>query len=99
MKTIVYLCRNKKEMEIPLYQKHIIEAIRAGCKIWMDDFGKTTYHIKIGKSIKKICEPTIETLIYRGLLKREGKNLVLTEYGTNGILTYPGKEFKTTYSI
>lgn len=46
--------------------------------MWADSFGKTTYHIRVGKSVKTINSPTIATLIYRGLITEE---LELTEMG------------------
>lgn len=86
-------------MELPLYQKHLIEAIRSGCKIWMDDLGNVTYHIRLKKVIKNVTPQTIETLKYRGLIKESSNTLILTEYGMNGLLTCSGADKKTLYSI
>lgn len=86
-------------MELPLYQKHLIEALRLGCKLWVDDLGKRTHHIKINNTIKNITQPTIDALKYRGLLTETGNTLVLTEYGMNGLLTCSGEDKKTLYSI
>lgn len=86
-------------MELPLYQKHLIEAIRKGRNIWIDDYGKKTYHIRIRKAVLKIDEPTIATLKYLGLILEEGKTVVLTDKGINNLLTHKGVEKKTLYKI
>lgn len=86
-------------MELPLYQKHLIEAMRLGHNVWMDSFNKITYHIKIKKSIKEINEPTIATLLWRGLIKMSGNSIVLTDLGINVTLTSIGGDKKTLYSI
>jgi hypothetical protein len=70
-------------MELPIYQHNIIQAMRLGSKIWMDDFEKKTYHININNSTKQINEPTISTLIWRGLIRFDGQNLILTTLGQN----------------
>lgn len=86
-------------MELPLYQKHLIEAMRSGCKIWKDVFGRTTYHIKIGRSIKNITEPTILALISHGLLTENDNYVVLSDNGINCKLQSNSKERKTLYKI
>lgn len=64
---------------LPGYQKKIVEAIRNGSYIWMDNYGKKTYHIKLNKATHTIPEPHIATLIFRGFLDQE--TLVLTDFG------------------
>ena len=86
-------------MELPLYQKHLIEAMRLGNKVWMDNFNKITYHIKIKDSIKLINEPTIATLLWRGLIKMNGNSIVLTDLGCEISLVSNNNNKKTRYSI
>jgi hypothetical protein len=85
-------------MELPLYQKHLIDAMRVGSDMWLDDFGKATYHIKIKRSIKQIDEPTISSLVWRGLIRMDGSHYVLTDLGTNVVITSPDSTRKTLYS-
>jgi hypothetical protein len=86
-------------MELPLYQKHLIDAMRLGNKVWMDNFNKITYHIKIKDSIKLINEPTIATLLWRGLIKMNGNSIVLTDLGCEISLVSNNNNKKTRYSI
>jgi hypothetical protein len=86
-------------MELPLYQKHLIEAMRLDNKVWMDNFNKITYHIKIKDSIKLINEPTIATLLWRGLIKMNGNSIVLTDLGCEISLVSNNNNKKTRYSI
>lgn len=86
-------------MDLPLYQKHLIEAMRSGCKLWMDDLGNVTYHIKIRNAVKNVTSPTIEALKWRGLIKENGNDVILTDLGKNGELVTNGKEIKTLYKI
>jgi hypothetical protein len=86
-------------MDLPLYQKHLIEAMRAGYKLWIDDLGKTTHHIKLKKAVKNVTASTIHSLIWRGLLTESGCDLVLTELGLTGVLHSPGEHKKTLYSV
>lgn len=86
-------------MELPLYQMHLIDAMRLGCKIWMDDLGKTTYHIKIKNSVKEISEQTIATLVWRGLIKMSGGEYILTDLGMNSKIFSSDKDKKTLYSV
>jgi hypothetical protein len=46
--------------------------------MWADSFGKTTYHMRVKKSVKTIDRFTIATLIYRGLITDK---LELTDKG------------------
>lgn len=86
-------------MELPLYQKHLIEAMRLGHKVWMDNFNKITYHIKIKDRIKLINEPTIATLLWRGLIKMNCNSIVLTDLGNKVNLVSIDNNKKTIYSI
>jgi hypothetical protein len=86
-------------MDLPLYQKHLIEAMRAGCNLWMDDLGKTSYHIRLKKAVKNVTTPTIHSLIWHGLLIESGCHLVLTELGLTGELHSSGENKRTLYSI
>ena len=65
-------------MELPQYQRQLIESMRNGCAMWSDSFGKTTYHMRVKKSVKTIDRFTITTLLYRGLIN---EGLELTEKG------------------
>lgn len=65
-------------MELPLHQSNIIQAMQSGCKLWSDNFGKTTYHIRMKRAVKTINQQTISALIYRGLIT---DGLELTEMG------------------
>lgn len=71
------------KMELSLYQKQLIDTMRLGRKLWMDDLGKTTYHIKMKKSVKSITEQTISSLIWHGLIKMNGSEFILTDLGMN----------------
>lgn len=86
-------------MELPLYQKHLIDALRFGSKMWMDDFGKTTYHVKINNSTKEVTEQTITSLVWRGLIKMSGNEYILTDLGMNANIFSPDDTKKTLYSI
>lgn len=86
-------------MELPLYQKHLIEAMRLGNNVFMDNFEKLTYHIRINESFKEITQHTISTLQWRGLVKLSGNSIVLTELGLTAELTSPNDENKTLYSV
>lgn len=86
-------------MELPLYQKHLIEAMRLGNNVFMDNFEKLTYHIRINESFKEITQHTISTLQWRGLVKLSGNSIVLTELGLTAELTSPNEENKTLYSV
>ena len=87
------------KMELPLYQMHLINAMRFGCKVWMDDLGKITYHIKIKNSVKDITEQTITTLVWRGLIKMSGGEYILTELGMNVKIFSSDDDKKTLYSV
>ena len=65
-------------MQLPQYQRQLIESMRNGCAMWADSFGKTTYHMRVKKSVKTIDRFTIATLIYRGLITDK---LELTDKG------------------
>jgi hypothetical protein len=86
-------------MELPLYQKHLIDALRFGSKMWMDDFGKTTYHVKINNTTKEVTEQTITSLVWRGLIKMSGNEYILTDLGMNSNIFSPDETKKTLYSI
>lgn len=68
-------------MDLPINQKQLIVAMKNGSNIWLDDFGKTTYHIKIKKAIKTINSQTISSLVWRGLIIQSHKEFVLTDVG------------------
>ena len=86
-------------MELPLYQKHLIDALRVGCKMWMDNLGNTTYHIKINNSVRNVTEQTISSLIWRGLIKMEGSDYVLTNLGITANIFSLDDSNKTLYSL
>lgn len=86
-------------MVLPLYQKHLIDALRIGSRMWMDNFGKTTYHININNKIKEINEPTILTLVWHGLIKMNGNEYVLTELGISANIFSVDEGKKTLYSM
>jgi hypothetical protein len=65
-------------MQLPQYQRQLIESMRNGCTMWSDSFGKTTYHMRVRKAVKTIDRFTVATLIYRGLITDK---LELTDKG------------------
>jgi hypothetical protein len=65
-------------MELPQYQRQLIECMRNGSQMWADTFGKTTYHMRVHKAVKTIDRFTVATLIYRGFITDE---LELTDKG------------------
>jgi hypothetical protein len=67
-------------MQLPQYQRQLIESMRNGSQMWSDSFGRTTYHMRVKKAVKTIDRFTVATLIYRGLINSE---LELTEMGWN----------------
>ena len=65
-------------MQLPQYQRQLIESMRNGSQMWADSFGKTTYHMWVRKVVKTIDRFTVATLIYRGLITDK---LELTDKG------------------